>query len=99
MERTLERLPAEIGGHRETEQTLRESEECYPTVVEAPLVGEALQRFGVEDSLRDSEQRFRSMFEHHHHGMRLIDSESGRWPMPIRRQPPSTAMPGSACGK
>ena len=31
----------------------------------APLIGEALHRFQVEESLVESEQRFRSMFERH----------------------------------
>jgi PAS domain S-box-containing protein len=43
----------------------------------APLVGEALHRFEVEENLRESEERFRSMFESHAAVMLLIDPESG----------------------
>ncbi len=43
----------------------------------APLVGEALHRFEVEESLVESEQRFRTMFEHHDATMLLVDPESG----------------------
>ena len=42
----------------------------------APLVGEALQRFEVEEALAESEQRFRSMFERHDAAMLLVDPES-----------------------
>jgi PAS domain S-box-containing protein len=53
-----------------------------PEVVEllesmASLVGEALHRFHVEENLRESERRFRSMFESHAAVMLLIDPESG----------------------
>lgn len=44
----------------------------------APLVGEALHRFGVEDSLLESEKRFRSMFERHHAVMLLLEPNSGQ---------------------
>lgn len=43
----------------------------------APLVGEALHRFQVEEELRRSEARFRSMFNRHKAIMLLIDPESG----------------------
>jgi PAS domain S-box-containing protein len=43
----------------------------------APLVGEALHRFQVEESLQESEQRFRSMFERHEAAMLLVDPEPG----------------------
>jgi PAS domain S-box-containing protein len=44
----------------------------------APLVGEALHRFHIESELRESEERFRSMFERHHAVMLLIDPEFGK---------------------
>ena len=43
----------------------------------APLIGEALHRFGVEESLLESEQRFRSMFERHDAPMLVLDAEPG----------------------
>jgi PAS domain S-box-containing protein len=43
----------------------------------APLVGEAIHRFQVEESLHESEQRFRSMFERHAAIMLLVEPESG----------------------
>ncbi|NLH74864.1 MAG: PAS domain S-box protein [Verrucomicrobia bacterium] len=43
----------------------------------APLVGEVLHRFEVEEELRKSEARFRSMFNRHKAIMLLIDPESG----------------------
>ena len=43
----------------------------------APLIGEALHRFKVEGQLRESEQRFRSMFERHEAVMLLIEPASG----------------------
>jgi two-component system sensor kinase FixL len=43
----------------------------------APLVGEALHRFQVEEELRKSEARFRSMFNRHKAIMLLIDPDSG----------------------
>jgi PAS domain S-box-containing protein len=43
----------------------------------APLVGEALHRFQVEESLQESEQRFRSMFERHEAIMLLVEPDSG----------------------
>ena len=43
----------------------------------APLIGEALHRFQVEESLAESEQRFRSMFERHDAAMLLVDPEPG----------------------
>ena len=43
----------------------------------APLVGEALQRFSLEAELRESEERFRSLFEGHQAVMLLVDPESG----------------------
>jgi PAS domain S-box-containing protein len=42
----------------------------------APLLGEALHHFQVEDELRESEERFRSMFETHDAVMLLIDPQS-----------------------
>jgi two-component system, LuxR family, sensor kinase FixL len=44
----------------------------------APTVGEALRRFAVEESRRESEGPLRSVFETNHHGMLLIDAESGQ---------------------
>ncbi len=43
----------------------------------APLIGEALHRFQVEESLAESEQRFRSMFERHAAAMLLVEPETG----------------------
>ncbi len=43
----------------------------------APLIGEALHRFEVEESLAESEERFRSMFERHDAAMLLVDPEPG----------------------
>jgi PAS domain S-box-containing protein len=43
----------------------------------APLIAEALHRFEVEESLTESEQRFRRMFERHDAPMLLVDPESG----------------------
>ena len=43
----------------------------------APMIGEALHRFEVEESLTESEQRFRSMFERHDAAMLLVDPEPG----------------------
>jgi PAS domain S-box-containing protein len=43
----------------------------------APLVGEALHRFQVEESLLESEQRFRSLFERHEAIMMLVEPDSG----------------------
>ena len=43
----------------------------------APLVGEAIHRFQVEESLQESEQRFRSMFESHAAVMLLVEPNSG----------------------
>jgi PAS domain S-box-containing protein len=43
----------------------------------APLLGEAIQRSETEESLRQSEVRFRSMFERHNAVMLLIEPESG----------------------
>ena len=43
----------------------------------APLVGEAILRFQVEESLHESEQRFRSMFEGHEAIMVLVEPDSG----------------------
>ena len=43
----------------------------------APLIGEALHRFQVEESLTESEQRFRSMFEYHDATMLLVDPQAG----------------------
>ncbi len=43
----------------------------------APVIGEALHRFEVEQSLVESEQRFRSMFERHGAAMLLLDPERG----------------------
>jgi PAS domain S-box-containing protein len=43
----------------------------------APLVGEALHRFQVEESLQESEQRFRSLFERHEAVMLLVEPQSG----------------------
>jgi PAS domain S-box-containing protein len=43
----------------------------------APLVGEALHRFQVEEELRESELRFRSMFEEHDAAMLLVHPASG----------------------
>ncbi len=42
----------------------------------APLIGEAIQRFRMEEALAESEQRFRFMFERHQAIMLLIDPES-----------------------
>jgi two-component system CheB/CheR fusion protein len=44
----------------------------------APLVGEAIYRFRVEESLQESESRFRSLFELHTEVKFLIDPESRR---------------------
>lgn len=44
----------------------------------APIIGEALHRFGIEAELREREQRLRSMFEHHEAVMLLIDPSTGR---------------------
>jgi PAS domain S-box-containing protein len=41
----------------------------------APLIGEALHRFEVEESLTQSEQRFRTLFEGHNAPMLLVDPE------------------------
>jgi PAS domain S-box-containing protein len=43
----------------------------------APLVGEAIHRFQVEESLAESEHRFRSMFERHADVMLLVEPNSG----------------------
>ena len=43
----------------------------------APLIGEAFHRFQIEESLVESEQRFRIMFERHDAPMLLVDPESG----------------------
>ncbi len=43
----------------------------------ASLMGEALHRFQVEESLHESEERFRSMFEKHDAIMLLMDPVSG----------------------
>ena len=43
----------------------------------APLVGEALHRFQVEELLKESEQRFRSMFGRHQAIMLLVEPDSG----------------------
>jgi len=43
----------------------------------APVMGEALHRFRVEESLLESEERFRSMFEKHDAIMLLTDPASG----------------------
>ena len=43
----------------------------------AMLIGEAFHRFQIEESLAESEQRFRSMFERHEAPMLLVDPESG----------------------
>ena len=43
----------------------------------APLIGEALHRFQIEESLVESEHRFRSMFERHDAAMLLVDPEPG----------------------
>ncbi len=43
----------------------------------APLIGEALHRFQVEESLAESEQRFRSMFERHAAAMLLVQPATG----------------------
>jgi len=44
----------------------------------APLLGEALNRFNIEESLKESEGRFRTMFEKHDAAMLLVEPESGR---------------------
>lgn len=44
----------------------------------APVIGEALQRFRIEESLLDSEERFRSMFEKHDTIMLLSEPKSGK---------------------
>jgi PAS domain S-box-containing protein len=43
----------------------------------APLVGEAIHRFEIEEALRESEARFRSMFERHNAAMLLLEPDSG----------------------
>ena len=43
----------------------------------APLVGEAIHRFQVEESLKESEYRFRSMFERHEAIMLLVEPDMG----------------------
>jgi len=43
----------------------------------APLIGQALHRFQVEESLAESERRFRSMFERHDVPMLLVEPNSG----------------------
>jgi two-component system, LuxR family, sensor kinase FixL len=45
--------------------------------VVAPLVGEAIHRFNVEESLQESEERFRLMFERHNAVMLLVEPDSG----------------------
>jgi PAS domain S-box-containing protein len=42
-----------------------------------PLIGEAIHRFEVEQSLHESESRFRSMFERHQAIMLLVEPASG----------------------
>jgi len=42
-----------------------------------PLIGEALHRFEVEESLMQSEERFRTLFERHEAAMLLVDPEPG----------------------
>jgi PAS domain S-box-containing protein len=54
------------------------SRECVKVLESvSPLIGEAIHRFKVEESLRESEQRFRTMFESHQSAMLLIDPASG----------------------
>ena len=43
----------------------------------APLIAEAIHKFRIEESLVESEARFRSMFERHASVMLLIDPETG----------------------
>jgi PAS domain S-box-containing protein len=43
----------------------------------ASLVGEAIQRFAAEESLQESEARFRALFERHHGVMLLLDPRHG----------------------
>jgi PAS domain S-box-containing protein len=43
----------------------------------SPLLGEALHRFKVEESLHESERRFRLMFENNHAVMLLVEPGSG----------------------
>ncbi|HXP63820.1 MAG TPA: PAS domain S-box protein, partial [Dongiaceae bacterium] len=43
----------------------------------APLVGEAIHQFSIEEALRESEARFRSMFERHTAAMLLREPDSG----------------------
>jgi len=44
----------------------------------APLIGEAVHRFKLEQSLLDSEARFRSMFESHSAILLLLNPQTGR---------------------
>ena len=43
----------------------------------APVVGEAIHRFQVEESLQESEKRFRSLFERHAAVMLLVEPDAG----------------------
>ena len=44
----------------------------------APLIGEAISRFRIEESLHESEARFRAMFERHNAVMLLVIPKSGQ---------------------
>jgi PAS domain S-box-containing protein len=57
----------------------------------APLLGEALHRFKVEESLHESESRFRSMFESSHAIMLLVEPKSGAL---VDANPAATAFYG-----
>ena len=43
-----------------------------------PLLGEALQRFTMEEALKEREERFRGMFEKHEAAMLLVDPETSQ---------------------
>jgi PAS domain S-box-containing protein len=57
----------------------------------APLIAEALRRFQIEAALRESESRFRSMFERHNAVMLLLLPESGAL---VDANPAATAFYG-----
>ncbi len=44
----------------------------------APLLGEAMCRFSVEEALRQSEHRFQAVFSNHHEPMLFVDPKAGR---------------------
>lgn len=62
----------------------------------SPLIGEALHRFGIEDSLQESEERFRSMFQRHQATMLLIDPVTGAI---VDANPAAAAFYGYDCDR